>query len=80
MDGLLPPVATVKLEVEVWQLSHGVDPAEVWVVVDVWGNGVTPAKVLGAPTKPWQVEQPLKMPAWFITVPANPPEVVLLVE
>jgi hypothetical protein len=81
LDGLLPPVATVKLDVEVWQLSHGVIPAAVWVVVTFCATGEVPAKFLGAPTKPWQVAQPLKMPAWFIGVLGpKPPEVVLLVE
>jgi hypothetical protein len=81
LDGLLPPVATVKLDVEVWQLSQGVIPAEVWVADTVWGFGVTPAKAIPTFWKPWQVAQPLKMPEWFIGVAGpNPPAVVLLVE
>lgn len=75
----MPPVATVKLTVEVWQLSHGEDPAAVWVGLVVWDTGVIPtAKVLAAPMKPWQVAQPLTMPVCFISVPEN--VVKLLVE
>ena len=37
----------------------------------VWGFGVTPAKAMPTFWKPWQVEQPLKMPVCDISVPEN---------
>ena len=43
---MVPPVATAKLDVELWQLSHGVVPAALWVADTVCGIGVTPAKAM----------------------------------
>jgi hypothetical protein len=79
LAGFVPPVATEKLTVEEWQLSHGVEPADVWVGLVFWLTGVIPtAKVFGAPMNPWQVAQPLTMPVCFIIVPEN--DVKLLAE
>jgi len=64
-DVVEPPT---KLEVEKWQDEQSSEVV-IWVVgASDLCFGVTPAKVKPSP---WQLEQLLTMPTWFIVVPAK---------
>jgi len=75
IGGVVRP-AIKKVVVEVWQLAQ----SSVVIICAVGASalvfGVTPIKLWPL----WQLVQLLTIPAWFISVPANPPGLVLLAE
>jgi len=70
LAGIGVPVADVKVDVEVWQASHGAPLGSIWLIG--FETGVTPLKLCPL----WQLAQPLTMPVWLNTACSQPMVVV----